>query len=62
VITLALPARSAYVLQGTARWGWQHSIPPTPGLRYSITFRTRRERSPSAARRTPAAQGPAQAM
>ena len=25
-----------------ARWGWQHSIPPTRELRYSITFRTLR--------------------
>jgi hypothetical protein len=27
-----------------ARWGWQHSIAPTATLRYSITFRTLRER------------------
>lgn len=39
---LLLPPRSAYVLSGTARWGWQHSIAPTPALRHSITFRTRR--------------------
>jgi len=32
------------VLQGVARWGWQHSILPTTELRWSITFRTRRER------------------
>ena len=43
VHTLELAPRSAYVLRGEARWGWQHSIPPTPRLRYSITFRTRRE-------------------
>jgi alkylated DNA repair dioxygenase AlkB len=42
IVTLALAPRSAYLMQGTARWGWQHSIAPTPGLRYSITFRTRR--------------------
>ncbi|HEV7912922.1 MAG TPA: alpha-ketoglutarate-dependent dioxygenase AlkB [Albitalea sp.] len=42
VVTLELAPRSAYVLRGVARWGWQHSIAPTPGLRYSITFRTRR--------------------
>lgn len=42
VLVLELPPRSAYVLQGTARWGWQHSIAPTAALRYSITFRTRR--------------------
>jgi alkylated DNA repair dioxygenase AlkB len=44
VINLALPPRSAYVLRGVARWGWQHSIAPTPELRYSITLRTRRQR------------------
>ena len=40
--TLELAPRSAYVLRGEARWGWQHSIAATPRLRYSITFRTRR--------------------
>ena len=44
VRVLELPPRSAYVLQGVARWGWQHSILPTTELRWSITFRTRRER------------------
>jgi alkylated DNA repair dioxygenase AlkB len=37
-----LAPRSIYRLEGEARWGWQHRIPPTPGLRYSITFRTLR--------------------
>ena len=32
--------RSAYVLRGKARWGWQHAISPTRELRYSITLRT----------------------
>ena len=32
--------RSGYVLSGAARYAWQHSIPPTKALRYSITFRT----------------------
>ena len=35
-----LDPRSAYVLSGPARATWQHSIPPTKALRYSITFRT----------------------
>jgi alkylated DNA repair dioxygenase AlkB len=35
-----LEPRSAYVLSGEARRCWQHSIPPTKALRYSITFRT----------------------
>jgi alkylated DNA repair protein (DNA oxidative demethylase) len=39
---LELPARSAYVLAGESRWTWEHSVPPTPALRYSITFRTLR--------------------
>jgi alkylated DNA repair dioxygenase AlkB len=42
VLNLILPPRSAYLLRGAARWGWQHSIAPTEGLRYSITLRTRR--------------------
>jgi DNA oxidative demethylase len=35
-----LAPRSGYVLAGEARWSWEHSIPPTKELRYSITFRT----------------------
>jgi len=42
VLSLELAPRSAYVLRAEARWGWQHSIAPTPELRYSITFRTGR--------------------
>ena len=37
---LELEPRSAYVLAEDARWQWQHCVPPTPALRYSITFRT----------------------
>jgi DNA oxidative demethylase len=37
-----LAPRSGYVLAGKARTAWQHSIPPTKELRYSITFRTLR--------------------
>jgi len=39
-IVLELAPRSAYQMQGAARWQWQHSIPETRELRYSITFRT----------------------
>jgi len=39
-IVLELAPRSAYQMQGPARWQWQHSIPATRELRYSITFRT----------------------
>jgi alkylated DNA repair dioxygenase AlkB len=36
--------RSGYVLKGPVRWSWQHSIPATKELRYSITFRTLRKK------------------
>ena len=39
-----LAPRSAYILRGPVRTEWQHSIPPTTALRYSITFRTLRRR------------------
>lgn len=35
-----LEPRSAYVLDGPARYAWQHSIPPIKSARYSMTFRT----------------------
>ena len=44
---LELAPRSAYVLDGAVRWQWQHSIPPTKSPRYSVTFRTLRERRDS---------------
>jgi alkylated DNA repair dioxygenase AlkB len=40
-----LAPRSIYVLTGPARREWQHSIPAVTELRYSITFRTMRERA-----------------
>jgi alkylated DNA repair protein (DNA oxidative demethylase) len=46
VAAIELAPRSAYVLSGKARWSWQHSIPATKELRYSVTFRTlKREKS-----------------
>jgi DNA oxidative demethylase len=42
VFELVLAPRSGYVLAGEARTKWQHHIPPTKALRYSITFRTLR--------------------
>jgi alkylated DNA repair dioxygenase AlkB len=39
--TIDLEPRSAYQMQGAARWQWQHAVSPTRELRYSITFRTR---------------------
>src|SRR5438477_805549 len=38
-VSLRLESRSAYLLQGAARWQWEHSIPPVESLRYSVTFR-----------------------
>lgn len=37
---LELEPRSGYLLSGSVRWQWQHSIPGTKALRYSLTFRT----------------------
>jgi alkylated DNA repair dioxygenase AlkB len=37
-----LEPRSAYLLAGTSRTEWEHSIPPVNSLRYSVTFRTMR--------------------
>jgi alkylated DNA repair dioxygenase AlkB len=34
--------RSAYLLRGPVRTEWEHSIPPVPALRYSVTFRQKR--------------------
>ncbi|HJR59707.1 MAG TPA: alpha-ketoglutarate-dependent dioxygenase AlkB [Vicinamibacterales bacterium] len=41
-VDVPLPPRSAYVLSGSARSEWEHSIPAVKALRYSITFRTLR--------------------
>ncbi len=40
--SLRLEPRSAYLLRGPARTEWEHSVPPTEGLRDSVTFRTLR--------------------
>lgn len=39
-----LERRSLYILDGAARTRWQHSIPKTKELRYSITMRTVRRK------------------
>jgi alkylated DNA repair dioxygenase AlkB len=39
-LALELAPRSLYVIEGAARWHWQHRIDPTPALRYSVTLRT----------------------
>ena len=40
--SLTVEPRSAYLLRGTARTQWEHSIPAVDALRYSITFRSLR--------------------
>jgi alkylated DNA repair dioxygenase AlkB len=42
IVAISLAPRSAYSMRDAARWGWQHSVPPVPGLRYSVTMRTAR--------------------
>ena len=37
---LMLEPCSIYTVQRDARWKWQHSVPATKALRYSITLRT----------------------
>lgn len=44
IVSLILEPRSIYVMRGVARWKFQHSIPAVERLRYSITFRTLRDK------------------
>jgi alkylated DNA repair dioxygenase AlkB len=37
--SLPLQPRSVYLLDGPARWEWEHSIPALDITRYSVTFR-----------------------
>ncbi len=41
--SVELPPRSLYLLEGPARWEWEHSIAPAVETRRSITLRTLRE-------------------
>jgi len=41
---LEVAPRSAYLLSGESRWGWEHRITPGEELRFSITFRTLSEK------------------
>ena len=45
VVKLSVQPRSIYALQGEARWGWQHSVAAVDAQRWSITFRTARQKS-----------------
>lgn len=40
--SLTAEPRSAYLLRGSSRTEWEHSIPAVESLRYSITFRSLR--------------------
>jgi alkylated DNA repair dioxygenase AlkB len=40
VISFPVRRRSLYIIQGSARTEWQHSIAPVNRVRYSITLRT----------------------
>lgn len=35
--------RSVYLMRGSSRWDWEHSIPAVESLRYSVTFRSLRD-------------------
>jgi alkylated DNA repair dioxygenase AlkB len=39
-ISITADPRSIYLMRGPSRTEWEHSIPDTGGLRYSVTFRT----------------------
>jgi alkylated DNA repair dioxygenase AlkB len=41
IIHVPVEPRSIYLMRAAARWEWQHSVAPTPELRWSITFRTK---------------------
>jgi DNA oxidative demethylase len=46
---LHLEPGSAYLLAGSSRWDWEHSISPGEALRFSITFRSLSEKGLRAA-------------
>jgi len=41
-VSLEVIPRSIYKLDGEARWGWQHAVPPVKYPRWSITLRVNR--------------------
>lgn len=42
--SLTVEPRSAYLLRGAVRTEWEHSIPAVESLRYSVTFRSLRQK------------------
>ena len=53
-VEILLEPRSFYMLTGEARTKWQHHIPATKEMRYSITFRTVKTKSNGGERAPPA--------
>lgn len=47
--TVALAPGSLYIIAGEARTRWQHALSPLKAVRYSVTFRTVRQKAVSAA-------------
>jgi len=45
-VSLEVVPRSIYKLDGEARWGWQHAVPPVKYPRWSITLRVNRANPP----------------
>jgi alkylated DNA repair dioxygenase AlkB len=43
-VSVTAEPRSAYLMRGPSRTEWEHSIPPVTARRYSVTFRSFRER------------------
>lgn len=43
-VQLEVAPRSIYKMSDAARWAWQHCVPPVAAHRWSITFRTPRQR------------------
>lgn len=46
LISFAVERRSLYIMQGAARTEWQHSVLPVKKVRYSITLRTLKAKTP----------------
>ena len=40
VWSVELEPRSLVLMEGAARWKWEHEVKPLKGMRYSITMRT----------------------
>jgi alkylated DNA repair dioxygenase AlkB len=51
--SLEVEPRSIYLLRGPSRTEWEHSIPAVDALRYSVTFRTLKNKSRAARPRRP---------